>query len=61
MNLLIIQARMGSTRFPGKVLAKIEDIPILKILFDRVCESKYADQIVVLQLKIMKILRRIIL
>ena len=47
MNLLIIQARMGSTRFPGKVLAKIEDTPILKIIFDRVCASKYADQIVV--------------
>ena len=47
MNLLIIQARMGSTRFPGKVLAKIEDTPILKIIVDRVCASKYADQIVV--------------
>ncbi|GIR60076.1 MAG: hypothetical protein CM15mP65_26570 [Crocinitomicaceae bacterium] len=47
MNLLIIQARMGSTRFPGKVLAKIEDTPILKILFDRVCKSKYADQILI--------------
>ena len=47
MNLLIIQARMGSTRFPGKVLAKIEDTPILKIIFDRVSKSKYADQIII--------------
>ena len=38
---------MGSTRFPGKVLAKIYDIPILKILFERVYNSKYADEIVI--------------
>ena len=31
----IIQARMGSTRLPGKVLMKIEDIPILEHIIDR--------------------------
>jgi len=37
----IIQARMGSTRFPGKVLKKILDKPMLWHLINRVEKSKY--------------------
>ena len=43
----IIQARMGSTRFPGKVLAKINNHPLLEILISRVKMSKLIDKIVV--------------
>ena len=30
----LIQAHMGSTRFPGKVLEKIDGKPLLQILID---------------------------
>ena len=35
MNLLILQARMGSTRLPGKTLKLIQEKPILQILVER--------------------------
>ena len=43
----IIQARMGSSRLPGKVLAEIYGQPLLGILISRVKSSKFIDQIVV--------------
>lgn len=43
----IIQARMGSTRFPGKVLAEINNQALLEILIARVKRSKLIDKIVV--------------
>lgn len=43
----IIQARMGSNRLPGKVLAEIDGQPLLGILISRVKSSKFIDQIVV--------------
>jgi len=47
MTIAIIQARMGSTRLPGKVLREINGIPMLKHQIDRVEKSKYLDNIVV--------------
>ena len=47
MRLLIVQARMGSTRLPGKVLKKIDGKPILLILLERVMLSKKIDKVVV--------------
>ena len=47
MNLLIIQARMGSSRFPGKVLKEINNTPLLKILVNRISESKYVDKLII--------------
>ena len=43
----IIQARMGSTRLPGKVLIKIEDIPILEHIINRLRSVKRIDIIIV--------------
>jgi spore coat polysaccharide biosynthesis protein SpsF len=43
----IIQARMGSTRLPGKVLKEVLDKPLLEYLLERVKRSKLIDEIVV--------------
>ena len=42
----IIQARMGSTRLPNKVMMKINHIPMIELLISRLSNSKYIDQIV---------------
>ena len=47
MNLLIIQARMGSSRLPGKVMKEISNTPLLQILINRISKSKYVDEIIV--------------
>ena len=44
---VIIQARMNSVRFPGKVLAKINGKSILEIIVERLKRSKSIDDIVV--------------
>lgn len=43
----IIQARMGSERLPGKVLARIGNSSLLSILLHRCKQSRYLDLIVV--------------
>ena len=43
----IIQARMGSTRLPGKVLLDLAGKPVLKHVVDRLSYSKYIDNIIV--------------
>lgn len=43
----IIQARMGSERLQGKVLARIGNSSLLTILLDRLKQSHYVDEIVV--------------
>lgn len=45
MNAAIIQARMGSTRLPGKVLMDIEGRSMLQHICDRLEQSKSIDQI----------------
>jgi len=47
MNLLIIQARMGSTRLPGKVLMDINGKTILENLIERVSPAKTVDKLLV--------------
>ena len=47
MVVAIIQARMGSTRLPGKVLEKVNGVPLLKIMLQRVALSKKINQVVV--------------
>ena len=43
----IIQARMGSTRLPGKVLKKIKDKTVLSHVIKRVEQSKKIDEIII--------------
>ena len=45
INLAIIQARMSSKRLPGKVLKKINGIPILEIVYYRLKKVKKIDKI----------------
>ena len=47
MNILIIQARMCSTRLPGKVLKELDGEPLLKFMTDRVLDSKLVDKVVI--------------
>ena len=44
---VIIQARMGSTRLPGKVLRNIGDSPLLGHVLGRMTLSRHDIQIVV--------------
>ena len=43
----IVQARMGSSRFPGKVMKLIQDVPMIEILIKRLSKSKLIHQIIV--------------
>jgi len=43
----IIQARMGSSRLPNKVLMEIDGKTSLKFMIDRVTKSKYTEKIIV--------------
>ncbi len=43
----VIQARMGSSRLPGKVMKSLLDKPLLLRMLDRVAMAKYAGTIVV--------------
>ena len=48
MNIVVsIQARMNSKRFPGKVLKKIENKPIIQWQIERLKKSKLINKIVV--------------
>ena len=42
--LAIIPVRMGSSRFPGKPLKKINKIPMLKIIYDKVNANKLINE-----------------
>jgi len=42
-----IEARMTSSRLPGKVLMEIDGKPVLEILIDRLKRSKYINEIVI--------------
>lgn len=44
---VVISARMGSKRFPGKVMAQILGRPVLSLLIERVKKAKTVDEIVV--------------
>lgn len=43
----LIQARMGSTRLPNKVMKQINGVPMIELLLARLSQAKEVDQIVV--------------
>ncbi len=45
-TIAIVQARMGSTRLPKKVMMKINGTPMIELLLKRLFHSKELDQIV---------------
>jgi spore coat polysaccharide biosynthesis protein SpsF len=47
MVVAIIQARMGSSRLPGKVLKEVGGRPLLSYQLERVLKSKFIDKVVV--------------
>jgi spore coat polysaccharide biosynthesis protein SpsF len=47
MIVAIIQARMGSTRLPGKVLLEVQGQPLLGHVVQRVKQAKMVEQVVV--------------
>ena len=47
MTVAILQARMGSTRLPGKVLREVHGKKVLEHLIDRLTPSQKVDQFVV--------------
>ena len=47
MNLVILQARMSSTRLPNKVLKEINGIPLLKYECERILQSQKIDKLII--------------
>ena len=47
----LVQARMGSTRFPGKVLKTIVNKPMIELLLARLSQSSELDEVVVVTSK----------
>ena len=45
---IFVQARMESTRLPGKIFKKIGERPALKILIDNLKETRFRDRIFIL-------------
>ena len=45
-TIAIVQARVGSTRLPGKVLKEINGKPLIEILFHRLSNSQKIDKII---------------
>ena len=46
-KIIILQARLSSKRLPGKVLKKVQGIPLIEILLRRISRCKNADKIIV--------------
>ena len=46
-TVILVQARMASTRLPGKVMKKIVGIPTIGIILKRLKKTKEADEVIV--------------
>lgn len=47
MNLVIMQARMGSSRLPGKVLKQVCGKTLLELQYERIQQASYVDRIII--------------
>ncbi|NBW92617.1 MAG: glutamate-1-semialdehyde aminotransferase, partial [Actinobacteria bacterium] len=48
MNIVaIVQARLGSTRLPNKVMASLQETPLIEFLINRLSKSQLINKIVV--------------
>ena len=48
MNIIaVIQARMGSTRLPNKVMKTVNGVPLIELLIKRLSKSKHINKIIV--------------
>lgn len=45
--LILIQSRLNSSRFPGKALHKIKDVPLILRVYKQIKKSKYRNKVVV--------------
>jgi spore coat polysaccharide biosynthesis protein SpsF len=45
---IFIQARLSSSRFPGKMMEKIDGIPLIEYVYNRCKTSEEADEIIVI-------------
>ena len=45
--LIIIQSRLNSSRFPGKALYKINDVPLILRVYKQIRKSKHRNKVVV--------------
>ena len=46
-SVIVIPARYGATRFPGKSLARIDGRPMLQWVWEAACKSRLTEQVVV--------------
>jgi len=46
-SIIVIPARYGATRFPGKSLARIDGRPMLQWVWEAACKSRLTEQVVV--------------
>ncbi|HHW12626.1 MAG TPA: NTP transferase domain-containing protein, partial [Firmicutes bacterium] len=44
---IIVQARMGSTRLPGKIMKKVLGKPLLEYQLERLLRVKLADKVII--------------
>ena len=47
MVLAVIPARYGSTRFPGKPLARLHGKPMIQHVYEQVAKARRVDEVVV--------------
>ena len=45
---IFIQARMSSSRFPGKMLVPVNNVPLIQCVVERVQQARHVDNVVVL-------------
>ena len=46
-SVIVIPARYGSTRFPGKSLARLQGRPMIQWVWEAACRSRLSDTVIV--------------